>query len=199
MMKERLHEIREKALAQINSTDSLEKLNEVRVSFLGKKGELTEVLKGMKDVAPQDRPAVGQIVNETRQAIEEVLENAKKELSAKMREVQLKSEVIDVTLPAKKNNVGHRHPNTVALDEVKRIFVGMGYEVVEGPEVEYDYYNFEALNIPANHPAKDEQDTFYINDKVVLRTQTSPVQVREMEQGKLPIRMIAPGTCIPCR
>ena len=193
MMKERLHEIREKALAQINSTDSLEKLNEVRVSFLGKKGELTEVLKGMKDVAPQDRPAVGQIVNETRQAIEEVLENAKKELSAKMREVQLKSEVIDVTLPAKKNNVGHRHPNTVALDEVKRIFVGMGYEVVEGPEVEYDYYNFEALNIPANHPAKDEQDTFYINDKVVLRTQTSPVQVREMEKGKLPIRMIAPG------
>ena len=156
-------------------------------------GELTEVLKGMKDVAPQDRPAVGQIVNETRQAIEEVLENAKKELSAKMREVQLKSEVIDVTLPAKKNNVGHRHPNTVALDEVKRIFVGMGYEVVEGPEVEYDYYNFEALNIPANHPAKDEQDTFYINDKVVLRTQTSPVQVREMEKGKLPIRMIAPG------
>ena len=193
MMKERLHEIREKALAQINSTDSLEKLNEVRVSFLGKKGELTEVLKGMKDVAPQDRPAVGQIVNETRQVIEEVLENAKKELSAKMREVQLKSEVIDVTLPAKKNNVGHRHPNTVALDEVKRIFVGMGYEVVEGPEVEYDYYNFEALNIPANHPAKDEQDTFYINDKVVLRTQTSPVQVREMEKGKLPIRMIAPG------
>ena len=116
-----------------------------------------------------------------------------------MREVQLKSEVIDVTLPAKKNNVGHRHPNTVALDEVKRIFVGMGYEVVEGPEVEYDYYNFEALNIPANHPAKDEQDTFYINDKVVLRTQTSPVQVREMEKGKLPIRMIAPGRVFPCR
>ena len=193
MMKERLHEIREKALAQINSTDSLEKLNEVRVSFLGKKGELTEVLKGMKDVAPQDRPAVGQIVNETRQAIEEVLENAKKELSAKMREVQLKSEVIDVTLPAKKNNVGHRHPNTVALDEVKRIFVGMGYEVVEGPEVEYDYYNFEALNIPANHPAKDEQDTFYINKNIVLRTQTSSVQARVMENTQPPIRIVSPG------
>ena len=192
-MKERLHEIREKALAQINSTDSLEKLNEVRVSFLGKKGELTEVLKGMKDVAPQDRPAVGQIVNETRQAIEEVLENAKKELSAKMREVQLKSEVIDVTLPAKKNNVGHRHPNTVALDEVKRIFVGMGYEVVEGPEVEQDYYNFEALNIPPNHPARDTQDTFYINENTVLRTQTSPIQVRVMEKKKPPIRIIAPG------
>ena len=193
MMKERLQEIREKALSQISSIDSLEKLNEIRVSFLGKKGELTEVLKGMKDVAVQDRPMVGQIVNETRQAIEEMLENTKKELSSKLRELQLKAEVIDVTLPAKKNNVGHSHPNTLALEEIKKIFIGMGYEVVEGPEVEYDYYNFEALNIPANHPAKDEQDTFYINDKIVLRTQTSSVQVREMERGKLPLRMISPG------
>ena len=193
MMKERLQEIREKALSQISSTDSLEKLHEIRVSFLGKKGELTEVLKGMKDVAVQDRPMVGQIVNETRQAIEEMLENTKKELSSKLRELQLKAEVIDVTLPAKKNNVGHSHPNTLALEEIKKIFIGMGYEVVEGPEVEYDYYNFEALNIPANHPAKDEQDTFYINDKIVLRTQTSSVQVREMERGKLPMRMISPG------
>ncbi len=193
MMKERLQEIREKALSQINSTDSLEKLNDIRVAFLGKKGELTEVLKGMKDVAKEDRPAVGQIVNDTRQAIEKVLEDAKAELTKKKRELQMKSEVIDVTLPAKKNNVGHSHPNTVALEEVERIFVGMGYEVVEGPEVEYDYYNFEALNIPANHPTKDEQDTFYINEKTVLRTQTSPVQVRQMEKGKLPIRMISPG------
>ena len=193
MMKERLQEIKEKALEQINSTDSLEKLNEVRVAFLGKKGELTEVLKGMKDVAPEDRPAVGQIVNDTRKNIEEVLEAAKKNLAAKLREAQLKSEVIDVTLPAKKNNVGHSHPDTLALEEVENIFVGMGYEVVEGPEVEYDYYNFEALNIPANHPAKDEQDTFYINDKIVLRTQTSSVQVHEMEKGKLPIKMISPG------
>ena len=192
-MKERLQEIKEKALEQINSTDSLEKLNEVRVAFLGKKGELTEVLKGMKDVAPEDRPAVGQIVNDTRKNIEVVLEAAKKNLAAKLREAQLKSEVIDVTLPAKKNNVGHSHPDTLALEEVENIFVGMGYEVVEGPEVEYDYYNFEALNIPANHPAKDEQDTFYINDKIVLRTQTSSVQVHEMEKGKLPIKMISPG------
>lgn len=192
-MKERLQEIKERALSQINATDSLDKLNDIRVSFLGKKGELTEVLKGMKDVAPEDRPIVGQIVNETRQAIEEVLEKAKKDLSSKLRELQMKSEVIDVTLPAKKANAGHSHPNTLALEEVKKIFMGMGYEVVEGPEVEYDYYNFEALNIPANHPAKDEQDTFYIDDKVVLRTQTSSVQVREMEKGKLPIRMISPG------
>ena len=193
MMKERLQEIKEKALEQINSTDSLEKLNQVRVAFLGKKGELTEVLKGMKDVSPEERPAVGQIVNDTRKSIEEVLENAKKNLATKLREAQLKSEVIDVTLPAKKNNVGHSHPDTLALEEVERIFVGMGYEVVEGPEVEYDYYNFEALNIPANHPAKDEQDTFYINDKIVLRTQTSSVQVHEMEKGRLPIKMISPG------
>ena len=192
-MKERLEAIRERALAQINETDSLDKLNDIRVAFLGKKGELTEVLKGMKEVAPEDRPKVGQIVNETRQAIEEVLDKAKTELAAKKRELQLKSEVIDVTLPSKRDELGHKHPNTLALEEIQKIFIGMGYEVVDGPEVEYDYYNFEALNIPANHPAKDEQDTFYINDKIVLRTQTSPVQARVMEKGKLPIRMISPG------
>ena len=144
-------------------------------------------------MAAEERPKVGQLVNDTRNIIEEKLEEMKSKLAAAAREKQLREEVIDVTLPAKKNNVGHRHPNSIALEEVQRIFVGMGYEVVEGPEVEYDYYNFEALNIPANHPAKDEQDTFYINDKMLLRSQTSPVQVREMEKGKLPIRMIAPG------
>ena len=192
-MKERLQKIREEAIAKIQTSENLDKLNEIKVAVLGKKGELTEVLKGMKDVAAEDRPKVGQLVNDTRMAIEEKLEEMKKLLSDAAREQKLKSEVIDVTLPANKNSVGHRHPNTIALEELQRIFVGMGYEVVEGPEVEYDYYNFEALNIPANHPAKDEQDTFYINDKIVLRTQTSPVQVREMETGKLPIRMIAPG------
>ncbi len=171
-MKDKLQKIREEAMRQIQSSQELSKLNEVRVAFLGKKGELTAVLKSMKDVLPEERPAVGQLVNETRAAIEEV---------------------IDVTLPAKKNRIGHRHPNTIALEEVERIFIGMGYEVVEGPEIEYDYYNFEALNIPADHPAKDEQDTFYITDKILLRTQTSPVQVRTMETRPLPIRMIAPG------
>ncbi len=180
-------------MAKIAETNALDKLNDIRVSYLGKKGELTEVLKGMKDVAAEERPKVGQLVNDTRNIIEEKLEEMKSKLAAAAREKQLREEVIDVTLPAKKNNVGHRHPNSIALEEVQRIFVGMGYEVVEGPEVEYDYYNFEALNIPANHPAKDEQDTFYINDKMLLRSQTSPVQVREMEKGKLPIRMIAPG------
>ncbi len=192
-MKEKLEKIRQEALAKIAETNALDKLNDIRVSYLGKKGELTEVLKGMKDVAAEERPKVGQLVNDTRNIIEEKLEEMKSKLAAAAREKQLREEVIDVTLPAKKNNVGHRHPNSIALEEVQRIFVGMGYEVVEGPEVEYDYYNFEALNIPANHPAKDEQDTFYINDKMLLRSQTSPVQVREMEKGKLPIRMIAPG------
>ena len=193
IMKEKLQKIREDAIRQIEESGDLSKLNDVRVAVLGKKGELTAVLKSMKDVSPEERPLVGQLVNETRESIEKILDETKKKLEAAELDAKLRREVIDVTLPAKKNNVGHRHPNTIALEEVERIFTGMGYEVVEGPEVEYDYYNFEALNIPANHPAKDEQDTFYINDKIVLRTQTSPVQVREMEKGHLPIRMIAPG------
>ena len=192
-MKEKLAKIREEILKQIDASENLDKLNEVRVSALGKKGALTELLKSMKEVAPQDRPKVGQMVNEVRAEIETALETEKAKLEDRAMEARLKNEVIDVTLPAKKNSVGHRHPNTIALEEVERIFVGMGYEVVRGPEVEKDYYNFEALNIPKDHPARDEQDTFYINEEIVLRTQTSPVQVRTMEQGKLPIRMIAPG------
>ena len=192
-MESRLKQIREEAMKQIEASDALDKLNDIRVNYLGKKGELTSLLKSMKDMAAEERPKFGQMVNDVKQVIEAKLDETKAKLSAKVREEQLKTEVIDVTLPAKKNWVGHRHPSTIALEEVERIFVGMGYEVVEGPEVELDYYNFEALNIPANHPAKDEQDTFYINQDIVLRTQTSPVQVRTMEKGKLPIRMIAPG------
>lgn len=192
-MKERLEQIRAKALEQINGSETLEKLNEVRVSVLGKKGELTEVLKGMKDVAPEDRPKVGQLVNDTRQAIEQVLDESMKKLEKIKRESAMEKEVIDVTLPAKKTQMGHRHPITIASEDLERIFIGMGYEVVEGPEIETDYYNFEALNIPADHPAKDEQDTFYVNGDFLLRTQTSGTQVHEMEKGKLPIRMVAPG------
>ncbi|MCX4268537.1 MAG: phenylalanine--tRNA ligase subunit alpha [Lachnospiraceae bacterium] len=192
-MENKLKELKEEALKQIEASEALDKLNEIRVAYLGKKGELTALLKGMKDLSSEERPKFGQLVNDARKVIEEKLEESKNRLASVIREEQLKTEVIDVTLPAKKSNVGHRHPNMIALEEVERIFIGMGYEVVEGPEIEYDYYNFEALNIPANHPAKDEQDTFYINDKILLRTQTSPVQVREMEKGKLPIRMIAPG------
>lgn len=192
-MKEKLKTIMDEALKEINASEEQGRLNEIRVAFLGKKGELTSVLKSMKDVAPEDRPKVGQLVNDAREAIEKKLEEKKKAFAQKAREEQIKRETIDVTLPAKKPMVGHRHPNNIALEEVERIFIGMGYEVVEGPEVEYDYYNFEALNIPENHPAKDEQDTFYINENILLRTQTSSTQVHVMEQGKLPIRMIAPG------
>mgnify|MGYP003298629022 CR=1 FL=1 len=192
-MKETLQAIEAKALEQIKQGDTLDKLNEVKVAYLGKKGELTAVLKGMKDVSPEDRPKVGQMVNDTRAVIEEALDKAIKALEAEIMEAKLKEEVIDVTLPAKKPEIGHRHPNTIALEEVERIFVGMGYEVVEGPEIEKDYYNFEALNIPADHPAKDEQDTFYINENIVLRTQTSSVQIRTMLKEKPPIAIISPG------
>lgn len=192
-IKEKLEAILNEAMEKIEASDAPEKLNEARINFLGKKGQLTAVLKGMKDVSPEDRPKVGQMVNDVREKIEQKLETVKTTLERELRAKQLESEVIDVTLPAKKNVIGHRHPNTIAMEEVERIFIGMGYEVVEGPEVELDLYNFEKLNIPANHPAKDEQDTFYINSDIVLRTQTSPVQARVMEQGKLPIRMIAPG------
>ncbi len=192
-MKEKLSKIVEEAIASIESSEQLDKLNDIKVAYLGKKGELTSVLKGMKDVLPEDRPKVGQMVNDARNMIEEKLEARKKAFEKRIREEKIARETIDVTLPGKKPVMGHKHPNTIALDDVERIFTGMGYEVVEGPEIEYDYYNFEALNIPANHPAKDEQDTFYINSDIVLRTQTSSVQVHEMEKGKLPIRMIAPG------
>ena len=192
-MKEKLEQIKAQALAQIEASDALDKLNEVRVNVLGKKGELTAVLKSMKDVSPEERPKVGQMVNETREEIEKVLDAAKARMEKAVREAKLKAEVIDVTLPARKALIGHRHPNTIALEEVERIFIGMGYDVVEGPEIEKDYSNFEALNIPADHPAKDEQDTFYITGEFLLRTQTSGTQVHEMEKGKLPIRMLAPG------
>ena len=192
-MKEKLQAIREEALAKIEEARDLDALNDIKVNILGKKGELTQVLKGMKDVAPEDRPKVGQMINDTRTAIEERLETVKSDIAKKIREEKMKQEVIDVTLPGTMHMKGHRHPNQIALEELERVFVGMGYEIVEGPEVEYDHYNFELLNIPANHPAKDEQDTFYITKDILLRTQTSPVQARVMETGRMPIRIIAPG------
>ncbi|MCR5387830.1 MAG: phenylalanine--tRNA ligase subunit alpha [Lachnospiraceae bacterium] len=192
-MLDKLSQVKEEALKQLDSVKELGSLNDIRVNFLGKKGELTALLKGMKDLSADEKPVFGQKVNEARELIESKIEDIKANLEKEALDLRLKNEVIDVTLPAKKKKLGHRHPNTIALEEVERIFTGMGYEVLDGPEVEYDYYNFEALNIPANHPAKDEQDTFYINDKILLRTQTSPVQVRAMESRELPIRMIAPG------
>ena len=189
----KLKEIRDKVTEAVKNAGTLEIINDLRVKVIGKKGELTEIMKSMKDIPKEEKPKFGQLVNELRNEVEELLSSTTNRIKRELRQKQLEEETIDVTLPAKKTERGHKHPNQVALEEIERIFTGMGYKVVFGPEVEYDYYNFEALNIPADHPAKDEQDTFYINDKIVLRTQTSPVQVREMEKGKIPIRMIAPG------
>ena len=188
-----LEEIKQAALKRISEATDAETLNEIYANVLSKKGELTALMKNLKDMAAEERPKFGQLVNDARKSIEEALSAATEDFKKKARQLQMEAETIDVTLPSKKEKIGHRHPNTLALEELERIFIGMGYEVMEGPEIEYDEYNFEKLNIPANHPAKDEQDTFYINKEIVLRTQTSPVQARVMEQGKLPIRMIAPG------
>ena len=193
MFKEELEKIRKEAQERLESSESLDMVNEIRVGVLGKKGSLKEILKGMKNVPPEERPKVGQMVNEVREQIEAAISDAQKTIERKVQEQRLASETIDVTLPSKRLPMGHSHPNVIALKELERIFVGMGYEVIEGPEVERDYYNFEALNIPADHPAKDEQDTFYINGDILLRTQTSSTQIHAMESGKIPIRMIAPG------
>ncbi len=192
-MQEKLAEIRKKAIVAIQDATDLKKLDEVRVSILGKKGQLTSVLRGMKDLSNEERPLVGKLANEVRSTIEGELEKAKDMIGKKQRELQLKQEVIDVTLPAKKSTLGHRHPMTIVLDDIKDIFMGMGYSIAEGPEIENAYYNFDALNIPEEHPAKDEQDTFYINEDMMLRTSTSPVQVHVMEKQEPPIRIIAPG------
>ena len=188
-----LEEIRKEAAEKISSSATVEALDEIRVSILGKKGELTQILKSMKDIAPEERPKVGQMVNEVRAMLEENIEAKKKELNRKLLTEKMKRETIDVTLPGTRLMRGHKHPNQIALEDLEKVFIGMGYEVVEGPEVEFDRYNFELLNIPANHPAKDEQDTFYITKDILLRTQTSSVQARIMEQGKLPIKIISPG------
>ena len=192
-MKQKLQEIHEEAIQKIQQIDALDKLQEIRVSYLGKKGQLTSLLKGMKDVAKEERPVVGQMVHETQSQIEELLDRTKKRLEEVGLNAKLEADEIDVTLPANISMIGLRLPYMIAFVEVVYIFIGMGYEVVSGPEIEYDEYNFRKLNIPDGHPAKDEQDTFWITDEIVLRTQTSPCQARTMERGPLPIRMIAPG------
>ena len=192
-MKEKLQGILQTAKEQLAAAKDSRALDEARVKFLGKKGELTALLKGMKDVAAEERPVVGQLINDVRAEIETIIDKQKKLIEQAALEKKLEAETIDVTLPGEDVVIGKKHPLNIVLDEFKEIFLGLGFSIAEGPEVELDHYNFEALNIPKDHPARDEQDTFYINEEIVLRTQTSPVQVRTMEQGKLPIRMIAPG------
>ena len=190
-MRETLSRIKDEALAALQAENA--DLEQLRIKYLGKKGELTAVLRGMGALSAEERPVVGQIANEVRACIEDALTKKSAELKEKELEDKLRREKIDVTMPATDVPMGHIHPLTTVQRELENIFIGMGFSIVEGPEVEYDYYNFQALNIPPNHPARDTQDTFYITDNILLRSQTSPVQVRTMEKQKPPIRVVSPG------
>lgn len=192
-MKEKLQSIRALAEQAMAACKDARELDAIRVKYLGKKGEVTALMKNMRNLTPEERPAFGQLVNDLRASIEAGLAENKARLEAIALEARLKSETIDVTMPGEEVSVGTKHPISTVLDEVKDIFIGMGFSIGEGPEIEKDWYNFEALNIPKDHPARDTQDTFYISDDVVLRTQTSPIQIRTMEHKKPPIRIIAPG------
>ena len=192
-MKEKLKAIQEKAMAAFQEAKEMKDIDDLKVKYLGKKGELTAILKEMGKLSAEERPIIGQMANDVRQNLEKMLDEAKNRLAAAEMAHRLEKEKIDVTMPGRARAEGHRHPMSIVTDEICSIFMGMGYEVAEGPEVEKDYYNFEALNISKNHPARDEQDTFYIGGDILLRTQTSPMQVRTMEKGKLPIRMVCPG------
>lgn len=190
-----LRVIADKAKGRLTALDSLDELNEMRVSLLGKKGELTAILKGMGKLGPEDRPKVGQVANEIRAELEAGLTARGKELKAALLSGRMEKEVLDITLPGKNFFSGHRHPLTMVIDEIKEIFLGMGYTIAEGPEIENDYNNFEGLNIPKDHPARDMQDSFYIDSDVLLRTHTSPMQVRTMAKmvPDYPVKIICPG------
>ena len=194
-MREQLEKIKSQALADIHAALDNVSLDAVRVRVLGKKGELTALLKQMGKLSPEERPVMGQLANSVRATLEEKLEERKTELAAAALEEKLAAEAVDVTIPGKEIEMGHQHPMNKVLQEVKEIFIGMGYQIVDGPEVEEAAYNFTRLNIEEGHPSRDRSDTFYFddNDEVLLRTQTSPMQIRVMEQQKPPIRILAPG------
>ena len=192
-MKQQLERIRQDALQELEAAKEQLSLENLRVKYLGKKGELTAILKQMGKLSAEERPVIGQLANEVRSSIETFMAERAEELKAQALQHRLEQEKIDVTMPGTPCAMGHKHPLTIVLDEIKEVFIGMGFDIVDGPEVETDYYNFEALNTPKNHPARDTQDTFYINENVVLRTQTSPVQIRTMEKQEPPIRIISPG------
>lgn len=192
-MKKQLEKVKEEFDFDLTSSNSQKDIENVRVKYLGKKGALTGILKQMGTLSADERPVIGKISNEIRDYISKSIEEKTAKLRFAETQNRLQSEKIDVTLPGKKIRLGHKHPMSIILDEVKDIFIGMGFNVVEGPEIESDYYNFEALNLSKNHPARDTQDTFYIDENTLLRTQTSSVQIRTMEKQKPPIRIISPG------
>ncbi len=192
-MKAALEAMQEQARHAIQNALGAKELEDLRIKYLGKKGEVTAILKQMGGLSAEERPVIGQMANAVRESIESLIEGKSRSLKGELMARKLAEETIDITMPGNSQEVGFRHPLNIVLDEIKEIFLGMGFNTVEGPEVELDYYNFEALNIPKNHPSRDTQDTFYISEDVVLRTQTSPMQVRVMEKQKPPIRVIVPG------
>lgn len=192
-MKEQIAKIKENSIREITACQEEKELNELKVKYLGKKGELTVVLRGMGALSPEERPIIGSLVNQVRDELESLVQKKEKEFKRKELEKKLETENIDVTEPSKKVNLGSLHPITQIIQEVEEIFLGMGYQIADGPEVEKAIYNFDKLNTPPDHPARDVQDTFYITDDIVLRSQTSPVQARVMENQKPPIKIICPG------
>jgi len=197
-MKEKLETLLQGGLSELSAVTSEESLHELRVKYLGKKGLLTSVMKGLGSLSPEDRPVVGQIVNVVKSQLEERVDSVLLEIRQKNKEEKLRSERLDVTLPGRRRPLGTKHPISMVIEEITGIFAGLGFKVAEGPEIEMDYYNFEALNIPKDHPARDMQDTFFVNDSIVLRTHTSPVQIRTMLKQAPPVRIIAPGTVYRC-
>lgn len=192
-MKEQIENIRQSALEEIKNANDEKVLNDARVKYLGKKGELTLILRGMGGLSPEERPVIGSLVNEVRDEIENLIEEREKEFKTAEIKRKLEHEKIDVTMPGKKINLGSVHPITQIIKDMEEIFIGMGYEIADGPEVELAEYNFDKLNTPPDHPARDIQDTFYVTDDIVLRSQTSPVQARVMETQKPPIKIVCPG------
>lgn len=192
-MKEQIEKIRQSALEEIKNANDEKVLNDARVKYLGKKGELTLILRGMGGLSPEERPVIGSLVNEVRDEIENLIEEREKEFKTAEIKRKLEHEKIDVTMPGKKINLGSVHPITQIIKDMEEIFIGMGYEIADGPEVELAEYNFDKLNTPPDHPARDIQDTFYVTDDIVLRSQTSPVQARVMETQKPPIKIVCPG------
>ncbi len=188
----------QQALADLSGLTSEEAIQDIRVKYLGKKGAVTSIMKGIGVLPPEERPAIGQIVNTVRSQLEERIESALSSVRNARKAENLQRERIDVTLPGRRRPMGSKHPITLVTEEISEIFAGLGFQVAEGPEIELDYYNFEALNFPKDHPARDMQDTFFIDDNVLLRTHTSPVQVRTMLKHAPPVRIIAPGTVYRC-
>lgn len=193
-----LENVKKQAEAELGSVNDEVSLQNLKAKFVGRKGIITEILKGMKDIPDSDRPRMGKLINETKTFVEDLIDGRLNEIRDEKKRRSLFGEKIDVTLPGRGMPAGARHPISQVMDEITTIFERMGFEVAEGPEVETDYYNFEALNIPRNHPARDMQDTFYISDDIVLRTHTSPVQIRVMEKRKPPVKVIAPGKVYRC-